>query len=216
MVSISCGPGRELSRLLGFPSATRRHDAPSKELGGLVTLVALTLLMFPSSVLAAMQSTSRPAAVDLGVRTGQTVGVLTTEGFYEGKVVSVDATGLVIRARTGPITLPVESVRLIDAEFNDSVANGALWGLTAGAALGGLAALQAQESCSSSYTLAPCGGVEVMLVAGGAALGTAIGILGDLARRGRHTVYRAPSRLSVSVAPVFAPRRTGFQAQVRW
>lgn len=215
MFSFPCGTRREPNRLPASPFAAHRRDVSPTRLGALVTLVALTLLVFTSEAWAATQSASKPAAVDLGVRVGQTVGVLTTTGFFDGKVVSVDATGLVIRVRTGPITLPVESIRLIDAEIYDSVANGALWGLATGAAFGGLAVARNQGSCGSSFS-AGCGGVAAMVIAGSAAIGMGVGILGDLLHQSRHTVYRGPSRLSVVVLPEFAPHAAGVQAQLRW
>ena len=216
MVSFSCGTGRELSRLQVFLLATRRQHAASKRFVRLVTRVALTLLACTFSAPAAAQPPPKPAVVDLGVKVGQTLSILTTEGFFDGKVVSVDATGLVLRTRTRPITIPVESIRLIDAEFNDSVANGALWGLAAGAAGGAAFYAWGTHEFGCSNMTWSCSEIGVMFIAGGAAIGAAVGIVGDLSKTSRHIVYRGPSRLSVSVLPMFTPHTTGFQAQVRW
>jgi hypothetical protein len=216
MVSISCRTGREPNLLQVFPLATRRQHAIPKRFVRFVTRVALTLLACTSSAPAAAQSPPKAAVVDLGVKAGQIVTVLTTDGFLDGTVVSVGAAGLVLRTRTRPITISVESIRLIDAEFNDSVANGALWGLAAGAVLGGLAYMGGRESCGSAAIIEICSGYEVPFIAWGAAIGTAVGILADLSKPSRHIVYRGPSRLSVSVLPVFTPHTTGFQAQLRW
>ena len=216
MFSFLCGTRCALNRLEVSPLATRRQHAISKRFVRFVTRVALTLLACTSSAPASAQSPPKAAVVDLGVKVGQIVTVLTTDGFLGGTVVSVGATGFVLRTRTRPITISVESIRLIDAEFTDSVANGALWGLAAGAVLGGLAYMEGRGSCGSNAIIQSCSGYEVPFIAGGAAIGTVVGILADLSVPSRHIVYRGPSRPSVSVLPVFAPRRTGFQAQVRW
>jgi hypothetical protein len=182
---------------------------------GTAAIAALVWLLFASAVLAGPQPPLKPAASDLGVRVGQTVSVLTADGPYlEGTVLSVDGPTLEMQTRAGRVSLPAASVRQIVADFNDSIANGAAWGLAIGAGLGaayfaaGSSVLGCPDSCAAWGTA---------FVAGGAAIGGAIGIAVDAAIHSRRTVYLAQAgRPSVSVVPLLGPHVTGFQAQVRW
>lgn len=183
-------------------------------------LVLLAAWMTP--VVAAPQTPQLPTRsstpINFGVRAGQRVSVLTMAGrIVDGKVAAVDEDNLVVNTAAGTVSIPRDSVREVQADYNDSLKNGALYGLITGVAIGGLYYAAGVSAFGCSNMTWSCGEWTTMVFAFSAGIGTAAGMGVDRAFRSRHTVYRAGgSRPSLIVAPLLGPHRSGVVACLRW
>lgn len=150
---------------------------------------------------------------------GQNI-VITDVGGYKttGRVVSVSASLLTVRAKDVDRTLAAAAVRRITA--TDSLKNGALIGLAVGAALGAALAVadnanrcQTQELFCFNFGngVAAAGGALV-----GAATGVGIGIGVDAAIRPRLLYQSSVPTARASITPILHTSAQGVRVALRW
>jgi hypothetical protein len=125
-----------------------------------------------------------------------------------GRVASLSSglLSLIVDGQAQPF-METDTVRI--SRDGDSLKNGALWGLGAGAAMGILAINTCEPDCRGG---AGKGGAVAML----AGYGLAVGVLIDRLVSGRTHLYEAPGGVGsrVRVAPVVARRGSGFAIQL--
>jgi hypothetical protein len=139
------------------------------------------------------------------LKVGDTVWVTDAQGReIKGRIRGLSATSLLLDAGGSPQDLQAARVGTIRVQQPDSLKNGALIGLVAGAVSGALAMVAVCEG------EAGCGAGGAVL---GAGAGAGIGVGIDAARGGKKVLaYRAPGApgsARLSLAPVITPRTKG-------
>ncbi len=121
-------------------------------------------------------------------------------------------------ARGYSIVLPEGRVRRIDAEFADPLTNGMLIGAAVGFATVAIPVLVWAASCESFCFFN--GGAALLLGAGAAGTGVAVGASVDAAIKTRGVVYSAPglssARIDLSISPIITRERRGVLFTLGW
>ncbi len=171
-------------------------------------VTALTFLLVPALV-RAQEPVKAFESLNTRLKAGDKIIVTDTQGReHQGKILEISPSALTLD-RDGGQTLSASEVQLVQERPHDSLKNGALIGLAAGLALGGLAAA---DCTGGRCDLAPA---EVFLIVGGiyGGVGAAIGMGIDALIPGKkRVVYRAPEAKSVTrvlIAPVITARTKG-------
>lgn len=180
---------------------------------------ALRIRLVLAASLVSSPVLAQPPQALLGevVRQGQTVEVIDDQGRETtGKISIVSQTALHI-LRDGKTTeIPFDHVTQI-ARPKDSLANGALIGLGAGAAFGVLASTVGTTNCDTY--IGPCYGgagfvIGSTLVFGGIGAGIGVGL--DALIRHHRIIYRRDGGVRARVTPVVAPGVKGAALSVSW
>lgn len=144
------------------------------------------------------------------VRAGETITVIDTGGrAVSGRIEVLSASSLVVADRAGRHAWTEADVASIRQVRSDSLGNGALIGLGAGAGFGfiGMLASGADFDHDAGWILVATGFY--------AGIGTGIGVGVDALIRRESVIYEsAPPRTQVRVAPMLAPRRRGLLVTV--
>jgi hypothetical protein len=163
------------------------------------------------TVLPAQGLVASPADVKRAVGTQVRV-TFSDRSKRKGTLVSLSASGVVLRTGDGEAVIPLAQVWKVD-KTSHRVRKGAGIGLLAGLGFGAL-----------MWAIAPCEGecpqgadvLGVAIMAGiGAGVGALIGGGKNLASADRDAIYDA-GRSTVHVAPILSPRRAGLAMAVRW
>lgn len=169
-------------------------------------------LLLPALILAGIPvlSTAQPVAsfaeLPQRLNVGDTVTVDRVDGAQtRGHLVRMTPDSLVVKTAADDIALASDQVRRISV-CCDSLLNGALIGLAAGAVLGVSASRSIAENTPSYGFDLLAGGIL-----GGIGAGLGVGI--DALIRTHKTVYQAP-RVSAQVS--LAPRRQQVSLRLRW
>ena len=142
------------------------------------------------------------------VRTGDTLSIVDANGNEAtGKILDLSSSSLALQIKGSRVEMLEGDVRTILQRRQDSLGNGALWGLGTGASLGFLA---------GSQFGGPGLGTIVALVYGGVGAGVGVGI--DALIAGRQVIYAKPGASStrVRVSPLLSRDRHGAQLSVRF
>jgi hypothetical protein len=161
-----------------------------------------------------------PSPLGEVVRKGQTVEVIDDEGReITGKVSLVSQAALHLVRDGTAMEIPFARITQI-ARPTDSLADGALIGLAAGAAFGVVAATAGTTDCDeSSEYWGPCFGgprfiIGSALIFGGIGAGIGVGI--DALIRRNRVVYRRDTGFTARVVPIVGRGRTGAAMTIRW
>jgi hypothetical protein len=178
---------------MGTSSAARRFVTQLPLAAGLIVLLPV--------VAAAQEPVKSFDQLETRLKVGDTVWVTDAQGReVKGKIRDLSATSLLLDAGGSPQGLEAARVSTIRVQQPDSLKNGALIGLVAGAVAGPLVAAAMCE-----------GEAGCVLLFGGAGVG--IGVAIDAARGGKKVLaYRAPGASGsarLSIAPVITPRTKG-------
>ena len=180
--------------------------------------IALRAPILLATCLAVSPAYAQPSSL-LGevVRKGQTVEVIDDEGReITGKVSLVSQAALHLVSDGTATEIPFARITQI-ARPTDSLANGALIGLAAGAAFGVLGATVGTGDCDDYF--GPCfeGPRYVIgsaLIFG--AIGAGIGVGIDALVRHNRIVYRRDAKLTARVVPIVGRGRAGAAMTLRW
>jgi hypothetical protein len=127
---------------------------------------------------------------------------------FHGRLVRLTDTSLQITTGAGPLTFEESRIRKVETYRSDSVLNGLLIGVAAGAGSVLAVAFALDRNEADEY------GAAVALYG---AIGGAMGAGIDALIRGRHTVLLAePQATKVSVQPVVAPHAQGVRVTVKF
>ncbi len=153
------------------------------------------------------------------VKVGQKVSVTDESGeVINGRIGAITADGLSMQADGKSADVRFDRIVRIDRP-NDSLANGALIGLGAGAALG-LATIAGEEDHDCDpvdiYCSDPTAGGYVAATLLGAGLGTAIGVGIDALIHRKREIYRRSGGTHVTAAPAFGHGVRGAVVSVTW
>jgi hypothetical protein len=179
------------------------------------------LVLALAACLAAAPALAQTDAAGIGllVKPGQRVDVTDDSGHEtRGKVQKLSG-GMVSIVADGKVTdIPVDRIAQI-ARPGDTLANGALFGLAAGATVGLLASTAGSSGDCAGYDFAPCFGgasfiVGTTLVMG--AIGTGIGVAVDALIRRPRVIYRRGARPQARVTPVIGRHVQGAVVTVSW
>ena len=158
-------------------------------------------------------------AIQGHVKNGQKVSITDSHGTeINGRIAAITADGLSLRAHGKSTDVPYEQIIRIDRP-HDGLANGALIGLAAGAAVGvvGLA-IEDHQKCEVGdiYCSEPTGGgyAAGALLAGG--LGTAVGVAIDALIHHERQIYRRGGQARVTVTPALREGKRGAVVSVSW
>jgi len=168
------------------------------------TLAAVLIVLVPA-LSAAQEPVKSFDQLNTRLKVGDTVWVTDAQGReIKGKIRGLSATSLLLDAGGSPQDLQAARVGTIRVQQSDSLKNGALIGLAAGAVAGALVMVAV---CDGEAGCAPGGA----LLGAGAGAGIGVGI--DAARGGKRVLaYRAPGASGsarLSFAPVITPRTKG-------
>jgi hypothetical protein len=165
--------------------------------------VVLVLLLAPAAHAQAPESF---AALPLRVNLGDTLTVVTDDGRRtRGRLIGITPAELVLRTdRARSVSLPAAGIREVAKRGRDSLTNGALVGLGAGAALGLAGGLMGWDDTGN-----PAGSYALLF----AGFFSGVGTLVDAAIRHDTIVFRAPA---VSLRPLVGPARRGLVVVLRW
>lgn len=165
-----------------------------------------TLILAVLPTLATAQPVTSFSELPQRLNVGDTVTVDRVDGTHtRGHLVRMTPGGLVVKTATDDIALASDQVRRITS-CCDSLRNGALIGLAAGAVLGVAASRSIAENTPSyGWDLLAAG------LLGGVGAGLGVGL--DALIRTHKTVYQAP-RVSARVS--VAPGRPQVSVQLRW
>ena len=150
------------------------------------------------------------------VKDGQKVSVTDDSGqVFNGRVGAITAEGLKIQADGKNADVRFDRIVRIDRP-HDSLANGALIGLGAGAAFG-LVTIAAEENNNCDfYCSDPTAGSYVAGTLLGAGLGTAIGVGVDALIHHKREIYSRAGGTHVTAAPAFGNGVRGAVVSVTW
>jgi hypothetical protein len=188
-----------------------------------LTRIVLAVFAFPAAVSA--QTVARTFdELNVRVRSGETVYVTDNQSrTIDGVLLTVSADALVMEAASGRVTLSVAQVDRVRVRRRDSLKNGILGGLAAGAAGGALAALLTDDRASTQCTFFCDGFVSTgqVIAAGmlvGGVLGIGAGAAIDAVIKERRLVYERASgapQTRLVIAPLVLRGGAGVVAIVR-
>lgn len=181
-----------------------------------VSSLALAIL-FASSPASAQTETEKIRA---RIKQGQKVSITDDRGQeVRGKIGAITADGVTIVADGKSTDLPYDRILRVDRPY-DSLANGALYGLGVGAALGlGLIVSEDQNHCGPEggfYCGDPTADNYVGATLLFAGLGTAVGVGIDALIHRDREIYRRGGGAVASVAPVIGRGVRGAAVSVTW
>jgi|SRR5262245_22848145 len=128
-----------------------------------------------------------------------------------GKVRSLSDTSLEMDFGSERRAFVESDVTTIRQRRGDSLANGALWGLGVGAAIGTAGAMLVGLDC---YGSGNCAAVAAGAIGTYAALGAGIGVGIDSLIKGHKVIYRTGSTTRLNVAPLLSARSKGVMLSV--
>lgn len=149
--------------------------------------------------------------LQLLVRPGDKVTVTDTSGRESsGRISELSTSGLTVLVNGARQEFTEREVTTIRQRRQDSLANGALWGLAVGGVLaGGLVA--------AFWETGDHAGEAAAFVAVYSGIGAGIGVGVDALITRRHVIYQRPAqRVEIRVAPLLAPARRGAVVTVRF
>jgi hypothetical protein len=167
-------------------------------------LAAVLIVLLPV-VATAQEPVTSFDQLNTRLKVGDTVWVTDAQGReIKGRIRGLSATSLLLDAGGSPQDLQAARVGTIRVQQSDSLKNGALIGLAAGAVAGALVMVAV---CEGEAGCAPGGA----LLGAGAGAGIGVGI--DAARGGKKVLaYRAPGASGsarLSLAPLITPHTKG-------
>ena len=168
-------------------------------------------VMAASSVAHAQGIANSFAELRLLVKSGDTIRVTSTNGAeVTGRLVDLSSASLVLAAGNDRREWQESDVAGIRQRRGDSLMNGALWGLAAGAGFCSAAVLRSPEDIESGgavlFALGLCG-----------AMGTGIGVGIDALIRKDQVIYEPVSRASrLEVVPLVSTGRKGVVLSMRF
>jgi hypothetical protein len=181
--------------------------------------VGVVLLLTPGHASAQTEADDIRAQV----KEGQKVSITNDQGYeFNGRITAITADALTITPKEAPpMVVPYAQIVRIDHP-HDTLENGALIGLTFGAALGVVAMVdEAHRSCTPDFGWGgdcsdPTGESYIggALFAGG--LGLAVGVAFDAMIRRDRGIYRRGERAQVGLSPVLARGRRGAVLSMSW
>jgi hypothetical protein len=146
------------------------------------------------------------------VRPGDTVSVTDTTGReVTGKIVALSSSSLALMIDRNKRELTEPDVTTIRQRRNDSLANGAKWGLGIGVGLPAvLLALSGTEDIDAGFT--------VLMIAAYGGMGAGIGVGVDALITSRQVIYERPSKPSatLTISPLLTGRRKGISVSMRF
>jgi hypothetical protein len=169
---------------------------------GIAVLTGIALAIFAFPAAASAQAVARTFdELNVRVRPGETVYVTDNQSrTIDGLLLTVSADALVMEAASGRVTLSVAQVDRVRVRRRDSLKNGILGGLAAGAAGGALAALltdghdrpsmQCTFFCDGFFSTGQAIGAGMLV---GGVLGIGAGAAIDAAIKERRLVYEKAS-----------------------
>jgi hypothetical protein len=194
---------------------------------GIAVLTRIALAVFAFPAVASAQAVARTFdELNVRVRSGETVYVTDNQSrTIDGLLLTVSTDALVMEAASGRVTLSVAQVDRVRVRRRDSLKNGILEGLAAGAAGGALAALltDSHDRPSTQCTFF-CAGIfstGQVIAAGmlvGGVLGIGAGTAIDAVIKERRLVYEKASaapQARLVVAPLVRRGGAGVVAIVR-
>jgi hypothetical protein len=146
------------------------------------------------------------------VRPGDTVSVTDTTGReVTGRIVVLSSSSLALMIDRTRRDLTEPDVTTIRQRRNDSLANGAAWGLGIGAGLTG-ALIAASGGVDGEY------GWAVLAIAAYGAIGAGVGVGVDAMITSRQVIYERPARPSaaLTISPVLTGARKGISVSMRF
>jgi hypothetical protein len=144
------------------------------------------------------------------VRPGDTVTIIDATGKQTtARILDLSFTSLVLQVQGVRQEVLEAEVTTILQRRQDSLGNGALWGLSIGGAVGVVAVLALTDAYSE-------GGGALALAAGlvYAGLGAGVGVGMDAMVTKRQVIYQRPGSARLSIAPILGRDRAG--ARVSW
>jgi len=171
--------------------------------------IALILLAARSPEAAAQGVARSFEQLQLLVKAGDTVSVRDAVGAETtGRIESVSSSALTLETSGGRRDFREADVATILQRRSDSLANGALWGLAFGLAVGGIGAA---AMCYDG----PCDASLAAVVAVNGGIGAGIGVGVDALITRRQTIYqRAGGSATFRMAPLLGHRRRGVALSV--
>ena len=194
---------------------------------GIAVLTQIVLAVFAFPAAASAQAVARTFdELNVRVRSGETVYVTDNQSrTFDGLFLTVSADALVMEAASGRVTLSVTQVERVRVRRRDSLKNGILGGLAAGAAGGALAALLTEGAdCTSTQCTFFCDRIfsTGQVIAAGMLVGGVVGIGAgaaiDAAIKERRLVYEKASgapQTRLVMAPLVRRSGAGVVAIVR-
>lgn len=145
------------------------------------------------------------------VKPGDTIRVTSTGGAeVTGRLVDLSSASLVLATGNNSREWQESDVARIRQRRGDSLANGALWGLAAGAAYAGVGVLSAPEEFETA-------GIAAAVIGFFAAAGTGIGVGIDALIRKDKVIYEPRSRATgLEVVPLVGTGRKGALLSIRF
>jgi hypothetical protein len=171
-----------------------------------VAAILALLLICPARPAGAQNLASSFEQLQVLVKPGDTITVTDRAGReLRGKIASLSSSSLALLVEGARYDLPESGIRTIRQRRQDSLANGAKWGLGIGAGLGVAAGVAVASGHESTGALIPI----LAMVYGGIGAGVGVGI--DALVLGNQVIYFKPAASSakLSVSPLVTPRRRG-------
>jgi hypothetical protein len=163
-------------------------------------VLATIVLLLVTAGTARAQTVSVLADVSKETRPGDTLRVHHRDGRQTtGELREISTDRVLLDVDGNLVTIPAAEIRELGVT-SDSLKNGALLGLAAGAGVGLLAAAASDSSGDSFADAAAAGPAALMSIVAGAAAGVGIGIGLDALIRRYRVLYEAP----VQVKPIVA------------
>jgi hypothetical protein len=170
----------------------------------LATLVVL--LTMAASMAEAQQLASSFEQLQVLVKPGDTISVTDSAGReLTGKIASLSSSSLALLVEGAQRDLPERDIRTIRQRRQDSLGNGAKWGLGIGAGLGLTAGLALASGDGNANALIPI----IALVYGGLGAGVGVGV--DALIQSDQVIYFKPASFSakITVSPLVTAQRRG-------
>jgi len=184
-----------------------------------VQTIALVVLFASSSVFAQSElaQTTDAENIRARVKDGQKVSITDDQGQqFNGRIGTMSPNGLTLVVDGKSVDVPYDRIVRVDRP-NDSLANGALIGLGAGAALGLVSVASEPDkscffACTDNKTTSEY--VTITLLMGG--LGTAVGVGIDALIHRNREIYRRGKVAHTTVAPAIGRGVRGVVVSMTW
>jgi hypothetical protein len=173
----------------------------------MIACIFVTLLMGTASARAQTPTATSFEQLRILIQPGDSITLTDRAGMrISGKVRSLSDTSLEMdfgRERRAFIESDVTTIR---QRRGDSLANGALWGLGVGAAIGTAAAIMVGLDC---YGGGNCAAVAAGAIGAYGAIGAGIGVGIDALMKSKKVVYQSKSTTRLNVTPLLTARSKG-------